>query len=274
MTLIDAVNRYCGMQRFALVKHLTIAGILNFDDCGKHQLEDFKEYLLENVSINSARLYFKYLKIIFKKYVDEESGIYPKFNEILRLRPEITIKTYLTMAELKRLEEVECKNDLERCTLYTFLISAYTGCRISDAKTLTMENISADGTITYISQKTSTPSTIPCKPALKKWIAYVTEREFNVVLNTYNHTLQRLCRRARINDIVVTYRGGKTYKAPKWQSITSHSARISFATNLSKLHAPLYDISRLMGHRDIRMTMNYIVATNVELPQETMKFFK
>lgn len=273
MTLYEAIKRHAPVHWQGIIKHLTIVGITSFDDCGKRQLDDFKDYMVENVAPNTAKVYFTELKSIFNHYADEESGIYSKYKEILRIRGEQSMKTYLTLAELKRLEMVECKTDIERCTLYTFLISAYTGCRISDAKELTLANISGNS-ISYVSKKTSIQSTIPCKPQLSKWISYVNSKNFKSNLSVYNYTLQTLCRRARINDIVTTYKAGKTYQMAKWKSITSHSGRVSFATNLANLHAPLLDICRLMGHKDPNMTINYIVKTNVELPQETMKFFK
>lgn len=272
ITLIQAISKDAGAQAPALLKHLAESGIGDWGDLTKSRLYDFRDMLTGEVAASSARTYFAAFKSILARYVDEVA-IPKDYGEILRARNEKPVKTWLTPAELKRLEGVEAHGDTERQVLYQFLIGAYTGMRISDIRNVTDENI-MDGQLTYVSEKASVKSTVPCGGRIRGYILWVQEHERAISLAGYNKAIRRLCRRAGITGRVKVFRAGRTEAGEKWRYVSSHTARISFCTNLAGLGVPLLDISRMAGHTGTSMTERYIVNEKVALPKAAREYFR
>lgn len=269
--LIAAIRQSAGVQAPALIKHLTASGISEWHDLTKARLFAFRDDVLEEVAPTSARTYFAVLKGVLARYEDEEEFC-RDYRDILHARKEAPVKTYLTMAELKRLEQVRTETAVEQQVLYQFLIGAYTGMRISDIREVTAENV-VEGHLSYVSKKTAVHAVVPCSERVQGYILWVQANEQEVTLAGYNKAIRRLCHRAGICDRVKVYKAGATLTGPKYEYVSSHTARISFCTNLAKLHVPLLDISRMAGHTNTAMTERYIVNTNVELPQSALKYF-
>ncbi|MGM9736933.1 MAG: tyrosine-type recombinase/integrase [Candidatus Cryptobacteroides sp.] len=269
--LIEAIRQSAGVQAPALIKHLRTSGISQWADLTKARLFAFRDEVLKEVAPTSARTYFTVLKGVLARYEDEVDFC-KDYRDILHARKESPVKTYLTMTELKKLEQVRTETATEKQVLYQFLIGAYTGMRISDIREVTAENV-VDGQLSYVSKKTAVHAVVPCSDRVKGYILWVQANEQKITLAGYNKIIRRLCHRAGICDRVKVYKAGATLTGPKYEYVSSHTARISFCTNLSKLHVPLLDISRMAGHTNTAMTERYIVNTNVELPQSAMKYF-
>jgi site-specific recombinase XerD len=60
----------------------------------------------------------------------------------------------------------------------------------------------------------------------------------------------------------------------KWEFVSSHTARRSFATNLYLRGADLYSISQMMGHASVEMTQNYLCCGLREQSAQVMEYFK
>ena len=271
MELYEAIRQSAGVQAPALIKHLTSSGITKWQDLTKSRLFSFRDDLLEEVAPTSARTYFAVFKGVLARYEDDVDFC-PDYRDILRAKNEKPVKTYLTINELKRMEGVTTESTLERQVLYQFLIGAYTGMRISDIRNVTEENVTG-GQLSYVSKKTSVHAVVPCSDRVKGYILWVQQNEQEVSLAGYNKIVRRLCRKAGIADKVKVYRAGATCTGPKWQFVSSHTARISFCTNLAELHVPLLDIARLAGHQNTSTTERYVVNTKVNLPITAMKYF-
>jgi len=177
------------------------------------------------------------------------------------------------MKELERLERVEVKTEYEWIVLDEFVIGAYTGMRISDAKEISEENM-ANGYISYVSIKTGVHAVVPMKAGIAERIRRVQANECDVNLMTYNRVLRNLCKRAGITERVKVFKAGEHKKGEKWQYVSSHTARQSFATNLAILGVPLLDVSRCMGHTSTQMTERYVVKTKAELDVKALKYFQ
>ena len=83
-----------------------------------------------------------------------------------------------------------------------------------------------------------------------------------------------MCKDAGITDEVVVFKAGKELKGPKWQFISSHSARISTASCLNKRGVPIGDICKLLQHSGVSMTERYVVRDHIQLSNSAMKFFR
>ena len=271
-TLHQAVQAHGKEQAPALLKYLNESGIQNWEDLTKIGLNDFKDIVTERVAQSSARTYFAVFKAILGRYADD-ADFCKDYASILKAKNEKPVKTFLTMKELERLEKVEPRTKYEQIVLDEFLIGAYTGMRISDAKEISEENMAND-CISYVSIKTGVHAVVPMKKGIDERIRRVQANDCELNLMTYNRVLRALCQRAEITERVKVYKAGEHKKGEKWEYVSSHTARISFATNLAILGVPLLDISRCMGHSSTQMTERYVVKTKAELDVRALKYFR
>lgn len=270
--LHEAIIAHAEKSATSLLKHMRASGLYEWKDLTKVGLNDFRDHVLDNCAASSAKTYFAVLKAILARYEDEVNFC-KDYRDILKASGKKPVKTFLTMKELERLEQVEIKTPQEQLVLDEFLIGAYTGMRISDARVVTEENM-ANGSISYISIKTGIHAIVPMKEGIAERIRRVQANECNISTMGYNKAIRRLCERAGITERVVVYKAGESFKGEKWKYVSSHTARISFATNLSILGVPLLDISRMMGHSNIMQTTRYCVPTKAELSNKALKYFQ
>jgi integrase len=270
--LRQAINDYAGGQAQALTKHLKASGISCWSDCTKANLADFRDALTEQVAPSSAKTYIAVLKAILARYEDE--GIIPckTFREVLKVKNDKPVKAFLSTEELERLMQVPTRTSNEIFVLYSFLVGAFTGMRVSDARAVTSENINNDQ-LSYVSIKTGVHATIPVGERVKGYIDYLRANDSDMTLVTYNDIIRRLCKRAGLTERVKVRHGGKDAVKEKWECVSSHTARISFCTNLSILGLSTTDISRMSGHSNIQCVERYIAAYSVNFNDKVMSYF-
>ena len=271
-SLHEAIQAHAKGASPALTRYLNECGMNEWEDLTKANLNDFRDHVTERVAQSTARTYFAVFKAILKRYEDD-ADFCKDYADILKAKNEKPVKTFLTMKELERLERVQIKNPNEQSVLDEFLIGAYTGMRISDAREVSDENM-ANGYISYVSIKTGVHAVVPMKNGIDERIKRVQTNESELPLATYNNIIRRLCQRAGITERVKVFKAGEHERGEKWEFISSHSARISFCTNLANLGVPLLQISKMAGHTSQSMTERYIVKTKVELDAKALKFFQ
>lgn len=271
-TLQEAIQAHAKGAVPALTRYLSECSLNDWQDLTKSNLNDFRDHVTEQVAQSTARTYFAVFKAILKRYEDD-APICKEYAAILKAKNEKPVKTFLTMRELERLEGVETTTPNEQYVLDEFLIGAYTGMRISDAREISEENM-ANGYISYVSIKTGVHAVVPMKAGIAERIRRVQANDCEMPLATYNRIIRRLCQRADITERVKVFKAGEHDKGQKWQFVSSHTARISFASNLAILGVPLLDISRCMGHTSVQMTERYVVKTKAELDVKALKYFK
>ena len=271
-TIHEAIQAHAKGATPALLRYLNECGLNDWQDLTKANLNDFRDHVTERVAQSTARTYFAVFKAILKRYEDD-ADFCKDYADILKAKNEKPVKTFLTIKELERLEHIEPSTPNEQSVLDEFLIGAYTGMRISDAREISEENMS-NGYISYVSIKTGVHAVVPMKKGIAERIARVQANDYELPLATYNNILRRLCQKANITERVKVYKAGEHKKGEKWEYVSSHTARISFATNLANLGVPLLDISRCMGHSSTQMTERYVVKTKAELDVKALKYFQ
>lgn len=258
-------------QAASVKKHLAAVGINDWNELTRSNLYELRDHLNESVAPNTAKTIMASLKAILHRY-EEEVELPKGWEDVVNARGEKPQKTYLTQKEIEAFAEVQTRGEVERYVKACFLVSCWTGMRVSDARHITPENIK-DGTLSYVSEKTGILSVIPAKPGLWKYIEVVQERKGDMYLATYNDAVRRLAKRAGITEPVKVHRAGKTETMPKWAALSSHSGRVSIATCLADAGVSLIDTSRILGHTSTSMTERYVVKTRPELSARAMKFF-
>ena len=101
-------------------------------------IENFKKYLLENCSVNSAACYYDTIKACLNIAVKEgmiNQNPCKKVDIIIKKKVE---RTFLTIEEVTKLDKTECRdNRVKRA----FLFACFTGLRYSDVDKLRWNQI-------------------------------------------------------------------------------------------------------------------------------------
>ena len=164
-----------------------------------------------------------------------------------------------------KIYETDCKSERLNRVRDLFLIGAFTGLRFSDFTSITKDNI-LSSTIHIEQHKTGGKVAIPLhRVVLEIWRKYGEKLPQPISNQKFNNYIKEVCKLAGIDEMEqknIT-RGGmrvrQTYK--KYELVTSHTARRSFATNLYLSGFPAISIMQITGHRTEKAFMAYIRVT-------------
>lgn len=147
-----------------------------------------------------------------------------------------------------------------------FLIGAFTGLRFSDFSRIKDQNIKEN--ITIKTQKTGVKVVIPIHWVVREIID--SGYDFNTALpeQKINRYIKEVARLAGIDGPVTLNRniGGKPVEETfrKYELITTHTARRSFATNAYKAGVPTIAIMKITGHTKESTFLKYIKVSEQE----------
>jgi len=182
----------------------------------------------------------------FKKYlhIANNKGIVTPLNfKDIKTGRCVSNRTFLDAVEIKRLNQYYTSdfiNESLKAILGRFLFSCFTGLRISDIKAITKENIVGD-TLIFFSQKTGKLQRIQLNQSALSFVgddAIFTGDYSEPHINLELKTIAKTC-------------GIKKH-------ITFHVARHSFATNFLICGGRVEVLQKLLGHSNIRETMDYV----------------
>lgn len=154
-------------------------------------------------------------------------------------------KVYLTRGEIDRLAALDLKDcSTMRKVRDVFLVGCWTGQRFSDYSRVSDKNIDTvriDGTehtvLRLVQKKTGRRVTVPVMDKrILRILEYWGGRLPEVSISTLNTHIKTLCREAGIDTatVVSCIKGGKVIEEirPKYEAVSSHTARRSCITNL------------------------------------------
>lgn len=241
-----------------------------WDNITKVRLQKFIDYMNERLSPNSVNQYAAKLKAVLNLYSDEV--ILPRgYAKVLTPRKVATTAVYLTEEELQRLIAYSPRNQHEEYVRDIFIICSYGGMRHSDAVNLNESNIDGD-MLQYVSVKTKIHAVVPLKPIVREYI--LNRPQIEIDDTTYNRIIRNICRKCGITDNVKVFKAGKEMEGEKWQYVSSHAGRRTFASLLYLRGVDLYSISKMMGHSSVEMTSRYVVCGVRDLSQEAKAYFE
>lgn len=248
---------------------------IKFEDLSIEFFKDFIKYLYKfDFSDNHVNKILSTIRTVLNEAT--ESGL--NKNTAYKSRKISVGKTetdnvYLNVVDLKKLVDLDLSSRpaLERVR-DLFTIAAYTGLRFSDFSTLKPENIQILGekrTFNVLTQKTKDRLVIPIHPlveeVLEKYSYHLPEPISNQKMND---ALKLICKQAELNATFTKrhYRGGKVVEEIylKWQLVSSHTGRRTFATNAYIAGVPMLSIMRITGHKKPETFLKYIKFDNAE----------
>lgn len=179
---------------------------------------------------------------------------------------------YLTMDELMALHNLELKSVSWQQVRDRFLIGCFTGLRFSDNQKITKESI-RDGLLFDKNKKTKTNVVIPIHWVVEDIMArYPSGMPKNFSDVYINKEIKLIGEKAGIKTPIMVK--GKT--VPKYELITTHTARRSFCTNLFLAGVPSMSIMWISGHKTETAFKKYIRITSTQNAVKMAKheFFK
>ena len=212
--------------------------------------EQYREYLLAlEITRYTAQHYFAAYKACLN-YAVKLHHVNTNPAKGLGIKYERKTIERLTIDELEKLKATECQYpDLKN----GFLFACFTGLRISDLRKLKFSDISKEH-LKFMQQKTKTENKIK-----------LTAFSNDIIKEQLEHRLD--------DHIFHIPSGGKTSKRLKqWlknagikKRITFHCSRHTFGCLLIENGVDVFSVKKLMGHRDIKTTMQYVEKVDTTL---------
>lgn len=194
--------------------------------------------------------------------------------------------------KLKQLDTPRNLTETEKNVRDLFIIACFTGVRIGDFKAFSTDNLSTTNGVAWLSytqEKTGARVRIPIHPIVQE-ILNVRSGQFPKMIAEQNFRayLKDICASAlkdignpdhdRLKNTVVTkIRDGKEIKGLKYEVLSPHSARRTFATSLFYgwfgKPMPASFCMRFTGHKTEKSFMLYIGAKDRDLDTLALQYF-
>lgn len=259
---------------------------LDFDKINLDFYADFTGWLTgQSYSVNYIGNHVKVLKSFLNEAT--ERGINVKLDYRSKRFKKITEETsaiYLNERELETLANLDLTNAprLDRVR-DLFLVGCWTGLRFSDFTRLDPRHLTADGDFIEIeTQKTGETVVIPVHPVVRAVFAKYGGKTANslppaISNQKMNDFLKEIAQHAGLTEPVeerMTKGGFRvTTEVPKWELVSTHTARRSFATNCYKMGLDTITIRAITGHRTEKAFLTYIKVTPHEHARKMKDFW-
>jgi len=255
-------KRYCGHR------------VIEFEDLTREYLEGFINYLYrKNYADNHVNKIMGTMRTMLNDAWERRLHRNDAYkSKRLMVSKRQADNVYLSEAELQKLEELDLEGEptLERVR-DLFLIAAYTGLRFTDFVNLHPGNIiEEDGQMIFEvnTQKTDEKVFIPVHLVVKKILDRHDGPPGGISNQKLNEYIKEVCKRAKIKEMVTkrTYRGGTRQEETfeKYELVSSHTGRRSFATNAYKAGLDSISIMKITGHKTPEQFMKYIKVDKKE----------
>lgn len=231
---------------------------------------DFTEYLTteKKLATNTIGKYIKTIKTVLNDATDREINTNLKFRtKKFKTVSEETESIYLSEKELKEMELLDLSQTpyLDRVR-DLFLIGSYTGVRFSDWDKIRPEQVKGN-LIEITTEKTGKKVVIPIHPTVQKiFLKYDNElprRPSNQNTNAYLKEIGQKIELLKVKVSKTLTKGGLgvTQNLEKWNMLSTHTARRSFATNEYLQGTEMEMIKAITGHTTEKSFMKYIKVT-------------
>ncbi|TBW28274.1 tyrosine-type recombinase/integrase [Gramella sp. KN1008] len=211
----------------------------------------------------------------------------------ITLQREEANHIYLTLEELEKVKKADLKHDYLDNARDWLLISCYTGQRVSDFMRFKPEMIRTENgkpLLEFRQKKTKKEMSIPVVKEVREILAKRGGKFPRPISDQrYNDYIKEVCEEATINDevkgkrrISIAPKGVKPTKNDyrdiedkfeKWELVTSHIGRRSFATNFYGKVPTTYLIN-MTGHGSEKAFLNYIKKSNKDLALDAFNYFE
>jgi integrase len=232
----------------------------------------------QNLNLNTVGKYVKCLKTILRDARQNGIKINPDVErDAFRGTSQKTYFVTLNENEIEKIFNLDLSNvKYLKNARDWFIIALWTGTRVSDLLEFTLDNIN-NGFLEYTAKKTNQKIMLPLHWQVKSTIDQNDgQLPYKISYQRYNDYIKEVCQIAGIDQmetgaIFVNNQSKKDKKLktpqrkilgeyPKWQMVSTHTARRSFATNhYGKLPTPV--IMAATGHTTEKSFLVYLNKT-------------
>lgn len=240
---------------------------LNFEEMNQQFFESFRKYAFEEKGIGDN--YFSKIIASLKTFMNwaHDNGFHSNLAYKKFKAPERETEViYLTIEELMKLYNFKFESKKLSHVRDFYCFGCFTGLRFSDLAGLTQSSIKGDHILLNILKTQEVDQKIPlsnyAKAILNKYVDTVYEPLPKISHQKFNDYIKECCRKADISSptAMVRFSGSKRTQTihPKWQLITSHTARKTFVTNSLILGMKEMVIRNITGHKKEENFKRYV----------------
>lgn len=258
---------------------------VDFDTIDLEFYSDYLEFLMKgkvkdpetnkivrlNLSNNSIGKDIKIIKVIMNEAFERRlhNNLSYKSKMFVTIK-EVSDSIYLNEKELQLLQKLDLTSKARLETVRDlFLIGCYTGLRYSDYSYI-KPNYIRNGNIYKVQQKVQRPVVIPIHKVVQgiinKYKGVLPKTLSNQKTNDYLKELCRMVKELNVTETITYTKGGLkvTENYLKYELVTSHTARRSFATNQYLAGHSTIDLMAITGHKTEASFLKYIKVTPEE----------
>lgn len=268
-------NQNCLNHLIAFAKYKRT--LFDWENLNKKFFDDFLTYLnkKQQLTNDSAKKQLTHFKTFWNS-LDEDK--IPNFHKVIKLinQSKNSVSNNnskhivaLDEHELKLIQDYQPNNVRLENVKDLFLLQIYLGVRVSDLMAIAPSNIDFKNKILrFFQKKTKDFLYVPIHSKVEGILKKYPEGLPKYSDQKYRDYIKELCKNVGIEQLIPTQKiyGSKVVKedVSKWKLISSHTARRTFATLLSKKGVNQKSIMKFTGHKSIKTFEQYIRITDTE----------
>lgn len=243
---------------------------IDFDTIDLDFYHELVEYLtnVKDFSENTKGRIIKIIKTVLNDATEREVNTNLSFkSKRFRVMSEDVENIYLDENEIKEMYNLDLtKNERLEKVRDLFIVGCYTGLRFGDLSTISKSNIKGNR-LHFKVLKTAKPLVIPLNLTvmniLEKYKGNFPKAISNQKMNIYLKEIGKLVKILNNKTEISITKGGLTVieNKKKYEVISCHTARRSFATNCYLNRVPSISIMKITGHKTESSFMKYIKIT-------------
>lgn len=271
---------------------------IDFENISVSTLKDFRDFLTTvkrykvkdritgqekevPYSLNNIAKHIDNLRQFLRAAASEKISFDADVLDNKKFKPvrENTFNVYLNEKELAVIAALDlsasARLDRARDLL---LLGAWIGQRISDFNNIKPHHIKGEN-IELFQAKTGVKVVVPIHPTVKGILAkYGGKTPPKISDQKLNIAIKEICQKAGIEEDTEKQRtrGGtkETQVLKKWQMVSSHSLRRSFASNMVRRGIPMQTIMKVTGHTKEDTFLKYVKVSHAEHAEIMRHHFK
>lgn len=244
---------------------------LRFDQLTQTKVDAFCKHLVDQGKSTSTVLKaIKFLKQLSKLAQDEGMKVGTlNFKAPKNYQRKVRTEIRLTLDEILKIQSAYTKDEYQKIVKDLFLLQCFTGLRHVDLMKLTPENIHEE--YIEVRQQKTGEYVFPTlhkysKPILNSYLSKAKDNYSalfpQLSQQYYNKAIKLIGKAAGLKEVVrqISYQGPseQVLDAPKFELITSHTGRRSFARMLSQMGLDEQIIAEELGHNTRSITAHYV----------------
>jgi integrase len=274
------INSYKGLKTTLTQYQKAKNRILKVKDIDLQFVSDFTKYMQElKYSNGHTQKKISDIKIVCLDAQLNGIETNPQLQNVTGIRVKNDYIIYLKETELEQIAQTEYKSTALQNAKQWLLLGAMIGQRGNDLLNLNENNITNRSGLKLIEltqQKGNKEVVIPFSPQMETLLQ--NGFPYKISIQKFNRHLKDVCKIAEINTLTKGNKFDKEIKRKvlgtfeKWQIITSHDLRRTFASNsYGTMPTPL--IMSITGHATEKTFLNYIGKTGIDYAQQIAEYY-